>query len=99
MTDNVNKPEHYTNGGMECIDEMIMVFGPWAVMCFCVCNAWKYRRRAMYKNGEEDMQKSHWYMTKFKELKESAGRDSELYGGGECGLRERRRSVHERTQV
>ena len=77
MTDNVNRPEHYTNGGMECIDEMIMVFGPWAVMCFCACNAWKYRRRAMYKNGEADMQKSHWYMTKFKELKESASNSSE----------------------
>lgn len=66
--DSVNHPSHYTDGGMECIDEMIMIFGRKATMHFCLCNAWKYRRRAMYKNGEEDMQKSHWYLAKYKEL-------------------------------
>lgn len=66
--DTVNHPSHYTNGGMECIDEMILVFGKEAVANFCVCNAWKYRRRALYKNGEEDIQKSHWYLNKYKEL-------------------------------
>ncbi len=68
--DIVNHPNHYTNGGMECIDEMILVFGKEVVRCFCLCNAWKYRYRALYKNQEEDMQKSHWYMKKFKELLE-----------------------------
>lgn len=29
--DTVNHPSHYTNGGMECIDEMILVFGKEAV--------------------------------------------------------------------
>lgn len=66
--DMVNHPPHYTNGGMECIDEMILTFGKEAVMNFCICNAWKYRARALYKNGEEDMQKSHWYINKYKEL-------------------------------
>lgn len=69
--DVVNHPNHYTNGGMECIDEMILIFGKEATMNFCLCNAWKYRRRALYKNQEEDMQKSHWYINKYKELKES----------------------------
>lgn len=68
--DIVNHPNHYTTGGMECIDEMILVFGKEAVRYFCLCNAWKYRRRCLYKNGEEDMQKSHWYMQKYKELSE-----------------------------
>jgi len=68
--DMVNHPPHYTNGGMECIDEMIMLFGKEAVMNFCVCNAWKYRKRAIYKNGEEDMKKSDWYLNKYKELKD-----------------------------
>ena len=68
--DVVNHPSHYTHGGMECIDEMILIFGKEAVMHFCVCNAWKYRKRAMYKNGEEDMKKSDWYMNKYKELSE-----------------------------
>lgn len=70
VEDNVNHPNHYTNGGMECIEEMVMIFGKEAVMNFCICNAWKYRRRALYKNGEEDIQKSHWYLAKYKELKE-----------------------------
>lgn len=66
--DVVNHPNHYTNGGMECIDEMILIFGKEAVAHFCLCNAWKYRYRALYKNKEEDMQKSHWYINKYKEL-------------------------------
>lgn len=64
----VTHPTHYTNGGMECIDEMVLIFGVEAVKWFCVCNAWKYRRRALYKNKEEDMEKSHWYLAKYKEL-------------------------------
>lgn len=68
--DLVNHPSHYTHGGMECIDEMLMIFGREAVMYFCVCNAWKYRKRALYKNGYEDMKKSDWYINKFKELEE-----------------------------
>lgn len=68
--DPVNHPSHYTNGGMECIDEMEKVFGTEVVMNFCICNVWKYRKRAMYKNGEEDMKKADWYMNKYAELKE-----------------------------
>ena len=68
--DMVNNPSHYTNGGMECIDEMILIFGKTTVANFCLCNAWKFRYRALYKNGEEDMKKSHWYIAKYKELVE-----------------------------
>lgn len=67
--DLVNHPSHYTHGGMECIDEMLMIFGREAVMHFCLCNAWKYRKRCLYKNGDEDMKKSDWYINKYKELK------------------------------
>ena len=66
----VNHPNHYNNGGMECIDEMILVFGKGAVMNFCLCNAWKYRYRANAKNGQEDLDKANWYIAKYKELKE-----------------------------
>ena len=71
--DNVNHPSHYCQeGSMECIDEMLMLFGKEEVMHFCKLNAWKYRKRALYKNKEEDMKKSDWYLAKYKELKESA---------------------------
>lgn len=66
--DVVNHPSHYTDGGMECIDEMLLVFGEEVVKNFCLCNVWKYRRRALLKNGIEDLEKSHWYMNKYKEL-------------------------------
>ena len=73
--DPVERPHHYNReGAMEAIDEMVLVFGPEAVMHFCLCNAWKYRYRAADKNGEEDLKKSDWYMRKYKELKE-AGHD------------------------
>ncbi len=73
--DPVNRPRHYNReGAMESIDEMVLVFGPEAVMHFCLCNAWKYRYRATAKNGEEDLKKSDWYMRKYRELKE-AGHD------------------------
>lgn len=68
--DPVNHPAHYTQGGMECIDEMVLIFGKGAVMNFCLCNAWKYRYRANAKNGQEDLDKANWYINKFKELKE-----------------------------
>lgn len=66
--DPVNHPSHYTQGGMECIDEMLLIFGKEAVKHFCLCNAWKYRKRALFKNGQEDIDKSDWYIAKYKEL-------------------------------
>ena len=69
--DNVNHPKHYCrDGGMECIDEMLLIFGKSPVMSYCLLNAWKYRYRASDKNGEEDLRKSDWYIRKYKELKE-----------------------------
>ena len=71
MASSVNHPEHYNHkDAMECIDEMILIFGTQAVRSFCLCNAWKYRYRATSKNGQEDMAKSHWYLAKYKELSE-----------------------------
>lgn len=71
VSDNVNHPKHYEReNALECIDEMILVFGVDAVMDFCKLNAWKYRYRAADKNGEEDIKKSDWYMAMYKQLKE-----------------------------
>lgn len=67
--DAVEHPAHYCqDGSMECIDEMVALFGKATVRSFCICNVWKYRKRAVYKNGEEDMKKSDWYMKKYIEL-------------------------------
>lgn len=68
--DPVNKPRHYNReGAMECIDEMELVFGIQATADYCLLNCWKYRYRAGLKNdGFQDLQKSDWYMRKYKEL-------------------------------
>lgn len=67
--DAVNHPKHYCReGAIESIDEMVILFGVEAVKHFCLCNAWKYRYRANAKNGDEDLQKSDWYIRKYAEL-------------------------------
>ena len=76
LRDMVNHPDHYCQGGMECIDEMVMIFGKEAVKHFCVCNVWKYRKRALFKNGEEDLKKADWYINKYKELSDYGTTDS-----------------------
>lgn len=65
----INHPSHYNRpGSMECINEMLLIFGKEAVKHFCLLNAWKYRYRAADKNGEEDLKKSDWYLHKYAEL-------------------------------
>ena len=65
----VTHPAHYCReGAMETIDEMELIFGALETAIFCKINAWKYRARAIYKNGEEDIKKSDWYLKKYKEL-------------------------------
>ena len=73
-TEKVDHPSHYNReDAMECIDEMILIFGKEAVKNFCLCNVWKYRYRAADKNGKIDLEKSDWYMKKYQELCEEKG--------------------------
>lgn len=65
--DAVNNPSHYKHG-IECIDEMILLYGVVETMYFCKLNAHKYRKRAFDKGGKEDMDKSDWYMKEYAYL-------------------------------
>ena len=65
--DAVNNPSHYTHG-IECIDEMILLYGVVETMIFCKLNSHKYRKRAFEKGGKEDMDKSDWYMKEYAYL-------------------------------
>lgn len=68
--DMVNNPSHYNReGAMETIDEMEVLFGLQATFDFCRLNAHKYRARANAKGGQEDMEKSDWYIRKAAEIK------------------------------
>ena len=75
--DNVNHPKHYCReGGMECLDEMLMLYGAQEVATWCKLNAHKYRYRAADKNGKEDIAKSDFYMKKYKELTEKINKNT-----------------------
>lgn len=63
-------PDHYRCHKNECIEEMVYLFGIDAVIGFCRCNVHKYRYRKDKKNGQEDLDKADWYMTKLKELEQ-----------------------------
>ena len=62
--DPVNRPAHYTSGGIERIDAMRAAFGDEAVKGFCLCNAFKYLWRHRQKNGVEDLKKARWYLNR-----------------------------------
>lgn len=62
----VDHPKHYnTDGRMECIKEMELMFGRCDVATFCKLNAYKYFYRAGEKEGEakeKDLAKAQWYL-------------------------------------
>lgn len=62
--DPVNRPAHYTSGGIECIDAMTAAFGVEEVKDFCLCNAFKYLWRHRNKGGLEDLKKARWYLNR-----------------------------------
>lgn len=65
----IKHPAHYNrDGAMECIEEMVLLFGVEETKSFCKLCAWKYRYRAADKGGEEDMKKSDFYIRMYKEL-------------------------------
>lgn len=67
--DPVNRPSHYTQGGIECIDAMVAAFGNTRTASFCRCNAFKYLWRAGKKdNTIQDLKKAVWYINKEIEL-------------------------------
>ena len=72
MADNVNRPAHYTQGGIECIDAMISAFGKEAVKTYCRINAFKYLWRSEHKNHTEDIRKAIWYLNKYLELEKKS---------------------------
>lgn len=68
--DNVNHPQHYASGNIECIDAMESAFGPERTAFYCRVNAFKYIWRAGKKEGKllEDLEKANWYINKSIEL-------------------------------
>ena len=72
-TDMVNHPQHYTQGGIECIDALkAATVGKRGIEAVCVANVIKYLWRYEEKNGIEDVRKAKWYIERLlRELEES----------------------------
>ena len=66
--DNVNKPPHYNQAGVECI-EAIQAATDDGFEYYLQGNIIKYLWRYRYKNGVEDLKKAQWYLTKLIETK------------------------------
>ena len=62
MTDNINHPDHYTKGDIECIDALRAALTPEEFRGYCKGNILKYIWRERYKGGIESLRKANWYM-------------------------------------
>ena len=73
VPDMVNHPQHYTQGGIECIDALkAATVGKRGIEAVCVANVIKYLWRYEEKNGIEDIRKAKWYIERLlRELEES----------------------------
>ena len=73
VPDMVNHPQHYTQGGIECIDALkAATVGKRGIEAVCVANVIKYLWRYEEKNGIEDIRKAKFYIERLlKELEES----------------------------
>lgn len=69
---NVNHPEHYTRGKIECIEALkAATTGLCGIEAFCTANAIKYLWRWKNKNGVEDLEKAKWYIDRLIEEQKS----------------------------
>jgi len=64
MTDEVNHPEHYTSGAIECIDAIEAALTPEEFRGYCKGNALKYVWRERMKGGEQSIDKAAWYLAR-----------------------------------
>lgn len=55
-------PQHYQQGGIECIDAIRAALGPAGFAAYCHGNILKYTWRYRHKNGLEDLKKAQVYL-------------------------------------
>ena len=55
-------PEHYQQGGIECIDAIRAALGPEGFRDYCAGNVHKYVWRHRHKNGVEELKKAQVYL-------------------------------------
>ena len=66
--DNVNNPPHYGKGKIECIDYIEDFLTKEEYIGYLRGNIAKYLHRWRYKNKQEDLLKSQWYLDRLVHL-------------------------------
>lgn len=68
MSDPVNSPAHYNNGGIECIDAIRASMSQEEFEGYLKGNTLKYLWRYRYKGKPaEDLAKAGWYLAKLRQ--------------------------------
>jgi hypothetical protein len=62
VSDVVNKPEHYRQGSVECIEAIESSMSREEFQGYLKGNIEKYVWRYRYKNGAQDLAKARWYI-------------------------------------
>lgn len=60
----VDHPDHYNQGNIECIDALQACMSVEEFIGFCRGNAIKYLWRSSDKGGKTDLEKARWYLNK-----------------------------------
>lgn len=63
MADQIN-PDHYRQGGIECIDAIEAALTPEEFAGYCKGNIIKYIWREKHKGGAISMAKAKWYLNR-----------------------------------
>ena len=80
MSDVVNHPDHYTSGGIECIDAIRASLGLKEFADYCKGNIIKYLWRYRLKNGVEDLKKARVYLNWMIEAEEETEKRASTEG-------------------
>ena len=73
MHDPVERPAHYTVGGIETIDYIKAKLSQEEFEGYLRGNILKYISRAPHKNGQEDLRKARWYLDRLIKQLEGGG--------------------------
>lgn len=71
MSDPVNGPGHYRQGGVECIDAIQAALTVEEFRGYCKGNVLKYVWRERHKGGAESLRKAAWYVARLLGTMES----------------------------
>lgn len=62
--DDVERPAHYRQGDIECIDAIRAALTPEEFRGYCKGNVLKYTWRERTKGGDQSLAKASWYLRK-----------------------------------